>query len=247
MKRKTEILRGVKKSKLNSSLSDFEALKPQQFSLIADTHQVPDGFLFAVGICKYKKKDGNSGCFLRCGKDELFMQSFLPHKKREVYPTRGYGQIFSTYEPEQRQVDDVVLSESAIYQREGNCVRLILANGECRDKNCVAQMFEYIRQQRHFLNFAAPSALPSIYKVTFKRRSYGYYLKDRSYYVFATPVGIPNVQSGDVVKSWLFCDINCGIPGIIPCDSEEFEVVECNDGDKVSIFTLRDNVLVYEG
>ncbi|MBQ8871088.1 MAG: hypothetical protein IJ019_06930 [Alphaproteobacteria bacterium] len=175
------------------------------------------------------------------------MQNFLPHQKDDFMSSRGFGQIYSLYEPDaEKYADDVVLSESAIYQRDGDRVMLILADGECRNRKCVAEMFEHIRRQKNLLDFAPKDSLPRLYKVTFKKKSCGYFLKDRTYYVFATPVGIPDVQSGEVNKGWLFCDINCGVPAIIPRTREAFVALNASEGDKVSMFNLRDDTLVYE-
>ncbi len=240
-----KILIGGKANESFSPLADFEALSPEKFSVIANYHQVPNGFMFVVGSCKYKKNAKNT--FLRCGKDLLFMQNFLPHAQSQIYANRGYGQIYSMYEPDKNEqhFDDIVLSESAIYQREGNYVSLILANGECRNRKCVAEMFATIRRQRNLLDFAPKNTLPRVYKVTFENKSCGYFLKDRTYYVFATPIGIPDAQSGEVTKAWLFCDINCGIPAIMPIETESFLALNCDDGDKISMFTMKNDVLVY--
>lgn len=238
-----EALIGNKKSPLSSSLSDFEAVSPQKFYEFALQHRVPDGFLFVVGVSKYK----NGKFFFRCGKDKLFMQSFLPHQQENIFKTRDYGQIFSMYEPENKQSDDVVLTESAVYHRKGDRFVLILGDKECRDRKSVAKMFEYIICEKQLLDFAPENTLPGIYEVTFKKKSCGYFLKDRTYQVFATPVGIPNAHSGEITKGWLFCDINCGAPAVMPLDREELVALDCSEGSKVSIFTIRDNVLVYEG
>ena len=98
---------------------------------------------------------------------------------------------------------------------------------------------------RDLLDFAPENTLPRIYKVTFETKSCGYFLKDRTYYVFATPVGIPDIQSGEVKKGWLFCDIFCGVPAIIPQTRESFIAQSCNEGDTISIFTLKGDELIY--
>ena len=123
---------------------------------------------------------------------------------------------------------------------------LILADGECRNRRKVAEMFAHIRREKNLLDFAPKDTLPRIYKVNFEKKSCGYFLKNRTYYVFATPVGIPDNQSGEVNKGWLFCDINCGVPAIIPRTRESFIALDCNEGDKISMFTLRGDELVYE-
>ena len=239
-----QILIGRKKSNIASSLADFESIAPEKFSQMANSRQVPNGFLFVVGVSKYKKNNGRT--FLRCGKDLLFMQNFLPHQEDDFTSSRGFGQVYSLYEPDQKYPDDVILSESAIYQRDGDKVMLILADGECRNRKCVAEMFEHIRRQKNLLDFAPTGSLPRLYKVTFKEKSCGYFLKDRTYFVFATPVGIPDNQFGDVKKGWLFCDINSGVPAIIPRTREAFVALDCNEGDKISMFTLKGDTLVYE-
>lgn len=237
------ILIGKKKSPILSSLVDFESISPESFEALANSQQVPNGFLFVVGVSKYKHNNGRT--ILKCGKNKFFIQNFLPHQKEEFSSSRGFGQLYSLYEPEEKYQDDVVLSESAIYQRNGDKVILILGNGECRNRKCVAEMFNHIRKEKNLLDFAPNGSLPRIYKVTFKTKSCGYYLKDRTYYVFATPVGIPDIQSGEVKKGWLFCDIFCGAPAIIPRTRESFIAQSCNEGDKISIFTLRGDELVY--
>lgn len=244
--KKNNVLIGEKNSKLCSSLSDFEAISPETFDELVRVHQVPDGFMFVVGVNKYKKRCGPS-CF-RFGKDMVFMQNFLPHSNDLYVRNRRFGQIYSLYEPDEkdRKEDDVILSEAAVYQRHGNHIRLILGDGECRNRKCVAEMFKLIIEQRQLLDFAPEDSLPRIYKVTFKKQSCGYFLKDRTYYVFATPVGIPDVQTGEVNKGWLFADINCGLPAIIARTREAFIDTNCQEGDKVSFFTLRGDTLVYE-
>jgi hypothetical protein len=232
-----------KKSPLRSSLSDFEAITPQKFHEFALQHRVPDGFLFVVGVSKYK----HGKFFFRCGKDKLFMQSFLPHQQEKVFSTRGYGQIFSMYEPAKILEDDVVLAESAVYHRIGDKFALVLPDGGCKDRKAVAEMFEYIRTEKNLLDFAPDNTLPAVYEVTFKKKSCGYFLKDRTYQVFATPIGISDAQSGEVTKGWLFCDIHCGAPAIIPLGREEFNELNFAEGEKVSIFTVRGDTLVYEG
>lgn len=240
------VLVGDKKSRLYSSISDFEAITPEKFSEMANLHQIPDGFMFVVGVNKYKPRNGP--VCLRCGKDFVFMQNFLPHSEDGIVRSRRFGQIYSLYEPEEKDIksDDIILAESAIYQREGTHVRLILGDGECRNRKCIAEMFNLIRSQRQLLDFAPENALPHIYKVTFKKKSCGYFLKNRTYYVWAMPIGIPDVQSGEVYKGWLFADVNCGVPAIITRTREAFVDTNCQDGDKVSIFTLRGDTLVYE-
>ena len=241
-----QILIGGKKNRTISSLTAFEALSPERFGLLQRFNQVPNGFMFVVGVHKYKKNARNT--FLRCGKDLLFMQNFLPHSENKAYANRGYGQLYSLYEPAESEQyeDDIVFSESSVYQKDGAHVTLILADGECRNRRCVAEMFATIRRQRELLDFAPNNSLPRVYKVTFEKKSCGYFLKDRTYYVFATPVGIPDAQSGEITKAWLFCDINCGAPAIIPIEREAFQALDCDEGDKISIFTMRNDVLVYE-
>lgn len=241
------VLIGTKRSKVISSLSDFEAMTPETFKSMADNCQIPDGFLFLVGVNKYKKR-GSPSC-LRCGKDLLFIQNFLPYSKENFVRNRFFGQLYSFYEPTEDSLmneDDIVLSESAIYQRKGDNIVLVLADEECRNRKCVAEMFEHIRKEKNLLDFAPEKSLPRIYKVTFKKKSCGYFLKGRTYFVFATPVGIPDNQSGEVNKGWLFCDINCGVPAIIPRTRESFVAVDCNEGAKISMFTLKGDTLVYD-
>ena len=242
---KSTLLVGEKKTKLCSSLADFEAISLEKFNELARVNQVPDGFMFVVGVNKYKKHCGTA-C-LRFGKDMVFMQNFLPHSNDPYARNRKFGQIYSLYEPSASDIksDDVILSESAVYQRDGDHIRLILGDGECRNRKRVAEMFKLIIEQRSLLDFAPEDSLPRIYKVTFKNQSCGYFLKNRTYYVFATPVGIPDVQSGEVHKGWLFSDINCGLPAIIKRTREAFIDTNCQDGDKVSFFTLRGDELVY--
>ena len=235
---------GGKKSHVLSSLADFESISPEKFNSMANSQQVPNGFLFVVGVSKYKHNNGK--VLMKCGsKEMIFMQNFLPHQKDDFSSSRGFGQIYSVYEPDEKYPDDVILSESAIYQRDGDRFVLILGNGECRNRKCVAEMFDHIRREKNLLDFAPEGALPRIYKVTFEKKSCGYFLKGRTYYVFATPVGIPDIQSGEVNKGWLFCDINCGVPAIIPRTRESFVALDCNEGDKVSMFTLKGDELVY--
>lgn len=238
---------GNKRSQVLSSLSDFEAITPKTFRSMADNCQIPDGFLFLVGVDKYKKRASPSS--LRCGKDLLFIQNFLPYSKESFSRNRGFGKLYSFYEPNadyQIAEDDIVLSESAIYQRKGDNIVLVLADGECRNRKCVAEMFEHIRKEKNLLDFAPQNSLPRIYKVTFRKKSCGYFLKNKTYFVFATPVGIPDNQSGEVHKGWLFCDINCGVPAVIPRTRESFVAVDCDEGAKVSMFTLKGDTLVYD-
>lgn len=240
------IITGQKRSLVNSPLYDFEQLSPEQWKQFREQKQIPDGFVFLVGAAKYKK---TAGIVLRAGKDHVFVQSFLPHKSEGgIYPTRGLGRIYSLYEPANRPAEDIVMEESAIYQvMPDNKVMMLLDNGEHRNAVKVKQMFCFMRQIKGFQDFAPVCSLPHLYEVTFKERSRGYFLKGQTYQVWATPIGIPDVSLGEIAKGWMFCDINCGILGIMKSRSEEFIPLAEEDGDKIGLFTVYNHNLVYEG
>lgn len=240
-----KILEGEKHSPSNSALCDFEALSLKSWKTLKDNLQVPDGFLFLVGVVKYERTPNVS---LRFGKDCAFVQSFLPHKSDGGrYRTRNFGRIYSLYEPEVKDEDDVVLDDTSIYLSLPNDrVRLVLGIGEHRKAKSVKQMFDFIRVQRGLQNFGQEGSLPGLFEVTFQTKSCGYFLKGKTYQVWATPVGIPDQQTGEIAKGWIFCDVNCGIPAIIKADREEFFPLSNQDGTKIGLFTVRDKNLVYE-
>ena len=57
---------------------------------------------------------------------------------------------------------------------------------------------------------------------------------------------IPDVSLGEIAKGWMFCDINCGILGIIKSQSEEFIPLAEDDGTRIGQFKLRNHHLVFE-
>lgn len=239
-----QILEGEKHSPTTSALFDFEAVSVQNWRALKENLQVPDGFLFLAGVAKYKRTPNVN---LRFGKDYVFVQSFLPHKSEGgLYRTRNFGRIYSLYEPATKDDDDVVLDDTSIYlSLPKDRVRLVLGIGEHRNAKAVKQMFDFIRLQRGLRDFAPENSLPRLFEVTFKTKSCGYFLKGKTYQVWATPVGIPDQQTGEIAKGWIFCDINCGIPAIIKADREEFFALSDLDGTKIGLFTVRDKNLVY--
>lgn len=241
---KQKILIGTKESPLQSSLLAFENMSTSQWEAIKNECRIPVGFMFLAGVAKYHRR--HSCTKFRCGKDHIFVQSFLPHSEDGIYRTREYGSLYSLYEPDNLKPDDVVLESSAIYLLlPDNKIQLILADGENRDAKCIAQMFRGIILQKNLQDFAPACSLPRIYQVTFKKKSCGYFLKGRTYFVWAQPIGLPDQQSGEISKGWLFCDINCGVPAIMKADREEFIKIPDQDGDKVGLFTVSDHKLVF--
>lgn len=240
-----KIIEGERRNSVKSTLTDFEGLSSNNWKAIQQRNCIADGFLFLVGTAKYPKR-----CLianLRYGKNHVFVQNMLPHGKNNIYKSRGYGRIYALYEPAKLNADDIVLEESSIYQALPNGrIKLILTDGEHRDPMCVAKMFDYIIDYRSLQNFAPENALPKLYEVTFTKKSCGYFLKEETYLVWATPIGIPDTQTGEIVKSWLFCDVNCGIPAIINAEREEFHPIASQEGAKVGLFTVRDGKLVFE-
>ena len=241
------IIIGNKRSPLSSSLVDFEAVEEKSWAAVKYQKRIPDGFLFLAGVLKYNLK-GSQGVNFIFGKDYVFVQSFLPHGENGACQTRGFGRFYSLYEPEVREAkDDKVFNESAIYMAlPDNKIKMILGDGEHRDPTKVQEMFSMICQDRGFQNFAAEDALPSLYEVTFKTKSCGYFLKDRTYVVWATPIGIPDPQFGELSKGWLFCDTNCGVPAVMRSEREEFIPLPSEEGSSVGLFTIRDGKLVKE-
>lgn len=239
------IIVGEKRSAMNSPLYDFEQISSSQWNQFKEQKQIPDGFVFLAGATKYKN---TPGIVLRAGKESIFLQSFLPHKSDEgLYSTRGFGRIYTIYEPANRPAEDVVLEESAIYLvMPDNKIMMLLNNGEHRNAAEVKQMFCFMRQLKGFKDFAPTNSLPHLYEVTFKERSRGYFLKGQTYQVWATPIGIPDVSLGEIAKGWMFCDINCGILGIIKSQSEEFIPLAEDDGTRIGQFKLRNHHLVFE-
>lgn len=233
-----------KKSDMSSSLRNFEAISRKTLAGIVSGAAIPTGFMFLAGVKKY----GSAHCQLRCGKDYFFIQKMTPyHSENGIYTTRGYGALYAFYEPEKMYDDDIVLSESAIYQLlPENRIKLVLGHGEHLQESCIAKMFADIRKERNLLDFAPEKAKPQIFEVTFKQKSCGYFLKGRTYLVWAMPVGRPDEQTGEIVKQWIFCDINCGIPAIIDADREEFIHIPVENGSKVGLFTYREGNLFFE-
>lgn len=239
------ILIGEKKSPIKSTLVDFESITRKQLASVVHQTQIPVGFVFLAGVMKYRNR---VSCPLRFGSEYLFVQSMAPyHSENGIYRTRGFGNIYALYEPAEKNSDDVVLAESAVYQLlPANQIIMLLGQGEHLQSKCVGEMFAYIREQRNLQDFAPEGSLPQLYEVTFKVKSCGYFLHNRTYHVWATPVGTPDEQTGEIVKRWLFCDINCGIPAIIEATREEFVHIPVENGRKVGLFTYREGNLVFE-
>lgn len=243
---KPRILVGSKQSPLQSSLLAFEHMSPNQWAGIKSECHIPTGFMFLAGVAKYHRR--HPGTRFRCEKDHIFVQSFLPHSSSEIHCTREYGALYSLYEPKDLKSDDVVLDSSAIYQAlPDNKIRLVLANGENRNAACVAEMFRDIIAQKDLLDFSPAGSVPRIFQVTFEKKSCGYFLKGRTYLVWALSIGLPDQQSGEISKGWLFCDINCGVPAIMKADREDFIRVPDQDGDKVGLFTVSGHKLIFSG
>lgn len=243
--KKEKILVGEKASAVRSSLCDFENMKPESWDAIRRDCKIPEGFMFLAGISKYHRRHNSTK--LKYGKDHVFVQSFLPHSDDKLFQTRGYGALYATYEPTGLYKDDIVLTESAIYQTmPDNRIRLILANGENRDAHCISCMFDDICRQKGLQDFSPLNTKPGLFEVTFNKKSCGYFLKGRSYIVWARPIGLPDQQSGELVKGWLFCDINSGVPAIMKADRETFTKLSDQEGDKVGIFTIENDNLVYK-
>lgn len=239
------IIIGEKRSKMSSPLCDFEQLSPEQWKQFREQRQIPDGFVFLAGTAKYKK---TPGLILKTGKDYIFLQNFWPHRDYDgLFRTRGYGRIYSLYEPNNRPAEDIVMEESAIYLvMPDNKVMMLLDNGEHRDAAKVKQMFCFMRQMKGVQDFAPEGALPHLYEVTFTKRSRGYFLKGQTYQVWATPIGVPDVSLGEIAKGWMFCDINCGILGIMKSEDEDFIRLAEEDGAKVGLFTVKNHNLIFE-
>lgn len=241
---KTKILAGKKTSAVSSNLHVFENVSPDQWEVVRRDCQIPEGFMFLAGIVKYPRR--HAATKFKYGKDHVFVQSFLPHSDSETYRTRGYGALYATYEPTEQHKDDIVLTEAAIYQAlPDNRIRLILANGENRNAASVAAMFEEICRQKDLPDFSPVDSKPGLYTVTFNKKSCGYFLKGRTYIVWAKPIGLPDLQSGEVHKGWLFCDIFCGVPAIMKADREVFEKLPDEEGAKIGIFTIEAGKLVF--
>lgn len=243
--KKEIILQGEKQNSISCELFIFENLDKTHWQNTKVDCQIPDGFMFLAGVSKYPRR--HKGNKFRFGKESIFVQNFLPHSGEGIYRTREYGALYSMYEPESLESDDIVLSHSSIYQSlPDDRIRLVLADGEHRIAEKVKQMFDDICQQRHLSDFSPKGSNPALYQVTFRKKSCGYFLLGRTYQVWGKPIGIADHQSGEVSKGWLFCDINCGLPAIIKADREEFIRLPDHDGAKVGIYTVRDGNLVFE-
>jgi len=243
MKKETIII-GEKRSR-DYSLIDFEGISPSRWQEVLQKNEIPVGFLFLVGTAKYPKRYGYF--HFKFGKEYIFIQSLLPHRSEAIYKTRGYGALYALYEPEHLENDDIVLERSAIYQAlPGNRIKMVLNDGEHRQRKCIAELFAYMRQQRGYVDFSIPEQSPALYEVTFTTKSCGYFLQGRTYNVWATPIGIPDERRGRIDKGWLFCDINCGVPGVMSAEREHFNPLPMAEGDKVGLFTVREGNLVFE-
>ena len=246
MEKNKKILVGKNASPILSTLSDFEGMSIEKWHNFRQNLQIPDYFLFLAGVAKNPKKCPEAR--LRFGKELVFVQNFLPHSDNSVFRTRGYGNIYCLYEPEKLCRDDVVLEMSAIYQAlPDDTIRLILSDGEHRKRACVDEMFVYLRKQRKLVDFAAEGVKPGLFEITFKNKSCGYFLKDRTYIVWASPVGIPDQVSGELVKGWIICDINCGVPAVLKDEQEKLKPLAVKEGDSVGLFIYHDDCLCFNG
>lgn len=244
MEKNQKILVGKKASHLLSTLSDFEGMTVEKWRHIRKERYIPDNFLFLAGVAKYPKHCPQAT--LRFGKELVFVQNFLPHSNNKLYRTRGYGKLYSLYEPEKLCDDDVVLETSALYLAlPDDTIKMVLADGEHRQLKGVDKMFHNLCEQRGLQDFSRPDDVLGIYEVTFKTKSCGYFLKDRTYLVWAMPVGIPDQISGELVKGWIICDINCGVPAILKADQETLCRLPSDEGDKIGVFTMKGNTLVF--
>ncbi len=236
-----KILEGGKASPTLSPLADFEAMNIKNWRLLKKNLCIPDNFLFIVGVIKYSKKYRQVN--LRVGKERVFVQSF----RNNINRARGYGDIYCLYEPETLYDNDIVLEKAALYQSlPDDTVKMILADGEHRQLKYVNQLFDHIREQWKLQDFSAKNVKTGIYEISFKTKSCGYFLKGRTYRVWATPVGIPKQDSGELVKGWLICDINCGLPALLEADQERLQPLPTTEGTKIGQFTYRNDTLVFE-
>lgn len=238
-----KILKGEKCSPILSTLCDFEQLDVEKWLQIKQNHQIPDGFLFLAGVAKYPKKCPQA--HLRFGKELIFVQNFRPYTNTAggEYRTRGYRKIFSLYEPENIFHDDVVLEVSGIYQAfSDGSIKMVLADGEHRKRSCVYEMFKKLCDERGFEDFSTQTG-PLLHEVTFNNRSCGYFLKGCSYTVWAMPIGIPDHVSGELIKAWLICDINCGVPAILRAEQEELLRLSIKEDSKVGLFSYHNDTL----
>lgn len=244
MEKNQKILVGEKSSHLLSALSDFEGMTVEKWQRIRKDRYIPDNFLFLAGVAKYPKHCPQAN--LRFGKDVVFVQNFLPYNDNGIYRTRRYGNIYCLYEPEKLFDDDVVLEKSALYLAlPDDTIKMVLADGEHRQLKSVDKMFHDLCEQRGLQDFSRLDDVLGIYEVTFKTKSCGYFLKDRTYLVWAMPIGIPDRISGELVKGWIICDINCGVPAILKANQETLCRLPSDEGDKIGMFTMRENTLVF--
>lgn len=238
---------GKKHSQLSSPLTFFEQISVQNWHYNRQRNHIPEGFLFLAGVVRYTKKRRHLAQY-KFGKEYVFIQSMLPKTPSFANEGhRGFGSIYSFYEPSNICEDDIVLSETGIYQAmPSDHFRLVLANGEHRQAEYVAQMFGQLCAERKFENFS-DGELPKLYQVQFRKKSCGYFLKDRTYIVWAIPVGIPNFLLGCLNKGWIFCDIFCGIPSIIEFERETFENLDVAEGNQIAdgLFIFQNNTLVF--
>lgn len=244
MEKNQKILVGEKSSHLLSALSDFEGMTVEKWQRIRKDRYIPDNFLFLAGVAKYPKHCPQAN--LRFGKDVVFVQNFLPYNDNGIYRTRRYGNIYCLYEPEKLFDDDVVLEKSALYLAlPDDTIKMVLADGEHRQLKSVDKMFHDLCEQRGLQDFSRLDDVLGIYEVTFKTKSCGYFLKDRTYLVWAMPIGIPDRISGELVKGWIICDINCGVPAILKANQETLCRLPSDEGDKIGMFTMKENTLVF--
>lgn len=234
-----------RKSPTTSVLADFESISPQNWKAIKEACRIPDYFLFLVGVARYPAKNRTPS--FKFSGHHVFVQSMLPHRDAGVYNTRNYGAFWSKYEPEERADDDMVFDESAVYQAmPDNRVTLIFGDGEHRSQERIAKVFHNLRGLKGLYDFSKAGCKPELYEVFFKTKSCGYFLKGRKYQVWATPVGIPDQQTGTVAKGWLFCDINCGVPGVITAEREKFIPLPMAEGSKIGLYAFRNGLLEFD-
>jgi len=211
---KTEIvLKGEKRSDLNSSFAVFETFK--DWKQLRENKVISKGMYFAVVIMKNQSRIEIM--------PDLFVQGYHPHSSGAALGNikRRYGQFVRCDKANEykRYHDDVVFLQANIYQCLGDReVELVLKDGENYDIKETQKFVERICKQRdlqilgelNVLKYSCP-------------KSEGYFLKGRDYLVCAVVVG--KSEQFSVHKQVLIFDFHTGIPAVVDYVDEAFSKV----------------------
>lgn len=200
-----------RKSPLDSPFSVFESFG--EWTSLKATKILPPNAYFVVVLLNKK-----------IGADihpNIFVQGYRPHSSGAHVSAdkRRYGAFVPDGMPSKYN-DDVVFITSQLYQIKGEHeVDLVLAKGECFQQEKMKNLVDRISQERQY------SLLGELGLYTYHcTESFGYFLKDRTYKVWAILVG---ENAGFTLnKKMLIFDYSTGIPAAVPYHDKLFTKVE---------------------